>query len=79
MNSELNAKCNCSGRTDRSSGWNATQALTPALALKTADFLMYSALTTVAHRPGETYSWTQNWPYEPLVGNTPTGATFIWT
>lgn len=66
-------------RTDRSSGWNATQALTPALALKTADFLMYSALTTVAHRPGKTYSWTQNWPYEPLVGNTPTGATFIWT
>ena len=24
-------------------------------------------------------SWTQNWPYEPLVGNTPTSSTFIWT
>jgi nitric oxide reductase subunit B len=24
-------------------------------------------------------SWTQNWPYEPLVGNTPTTSTFHWT
>ena len=26
----------------------------------------------VARRPGGIASWTQNWPYEPLVGNTPT-------
>lgn len=24
-------------------------------------------------------SWTQNWPYEPIVGNAPTASTFIWT
>ncbi len=36
-------------------------------------------LTTVARRPGVTWSWTENWPYEPLVGNTPTTNTFIWT
>ena len=24
-------------------------------------------------------SWTENWPYEPEVGNTPTTNTFIWT
>ena len=24
-------------------------------------------------------SWNQNWPHEPLVGNTPTTATFGWT
>jgi nitric oxide reductase subunit B len=36
-------------------------------------------LTTVAHRPGTTVSWTQNWPYEPIAGNTPTSATFNWT
>ena len=29
--------------------------------------------------PGTTVSWTQNWPFEPLVGNTPTTSTFRWT
>ena len=46
---------------------------------QTADFLIYSSLTTVARRPGTTASWTQNWPFEPLVGNTPTTSTFRWT
>ena len=51
----------------------------PQLARQTADFLIFSALTTVARRPGVTWSWTENWPYEPLVGNTPTTNTFRWT
>ena len=25
------------------------------------------------------WSWTENWPYEPEVGNTPTTNTFVWT
>jgi len=33
----------------------------------------------VARRPGTDASWTQNWPFEPLVGNTPTTSTFRWT
>ena len=33
----------------------------------------------MARRPGTTASWTQNWPFEPLVGNTPTTSTFRWT
>ena len=45
----------------------------------TGDFLIYSALTTVARRPDVSWSWTENWPYEPEVGNTPTTNTFIWT
>ena len=60
-------------------GWTPAYSLTPQLAVKTADFLVFSALTTVARRPGVTWSWTQNWPYEPLVGNTPTTNTFRWT
>src|SRR5271169_3723238 len=48
-------------------------------AQQTADFLIYSSLTTVARRPGTAASWTQNWPFEPLVGNTPTTSTFRWT
>ena len=64
---------------DPSTGWTPAYSLDPKLARQTADFLVFSALTTVARRPGLTWSWTQNWPYEPLVGNTPTANTFIWT
>ncbi|HKK13450.1 MAG TPA: cbb3-type cytochrome c oxidase subunit I [Gammaproteobacteria bacterium] len=60
-------------------GWTRAQSLTPAEADKLADFLIYSAFTTVAHRPGTDYSYTNNWPYEPSVGNTPTTGTFVWT
>jgi nitric oxide reductase subunit B len=66
-------------RHDFAKGWTQAYSLDPQLAARTADFLIYSSLTTVAHRPGTNVSWTQNWPYEPLVGNTPTTATFRWT
>ena len=62
-----------------STGWTPAYSLNPQLARQTADFLVFSALTTVARRPGVTWSWTENWPYEPLVGNTPTANTFRWT
>jgi nitric oxide reductase subunit B len=64
---------------DRASGWTPAYSLSDTDALHTADFLIYSALTTVARRPGATWSWTENWPYEPIVGNTPTTNTFRWT
>jgi len=66
-------------RTDPASGWTAANSLHGPLAQQTADFLVFSALTTVARRPGLDVSWTQNWPYEPIVGNAPTPSTFIWT
>ena len=64
---------------DRKSGWSPAYSLNEQDALQTADFLIYSALTTVARRPGHDWSWTENWPYEPLAGNTPTTNTFRWT
>ncbi|HEX5455214.1 MAG TPA: cbb3-type cytochrome c oxidase subunit I [Stellaceae bacterium] len=60
-------------------GWTQAYALDAESAVQTAEFILYSALTTVARRPGSDVSWTQNWPYEPLVGNTPTTSTFLWT
>jgi nitric oxide reductase subunit B len=65
--------------TNPESGWTAAASLSPTQARQTADFLLYSSLTTVARRPGKSWSWTQNWPFEPLVGNTPTTNTFRWT
>lgn len=64
---------------DRATGWTPAYSLDDMETLNTADFLIYSGLTTVARRPDATWSWTENWPYEPEVGNTPTTNTFIWT
>jgi nitric oxide reductase subunit B len=64
---------------DPEAGWTPAYSLNARTGQQTADFIIYCALTTVAWRPGLTWSWTQNWPYEPLVGNTPTTSTFLWT
>jgi len=60
-------------------GWSRARALNNETALETANFLIYSSITTVALRPDGSASWTQNWPYEPLVGNAPTTSAFNWT
>ena len=64
---------------DFAKGWTQAYSLDAKSARQTADFLIYSSLTTVARRPGTSASWTQNWPFEPSVGNTPTTSTFHWT
>ena len=77
LQSELTTKLNTS---NLSAGWVPAKALDPALRKQTADFIIYSAITTVARRPDHpNVSWTENWPYEPTVGNTPTTNTFQWT
>ena len=42
-------------------------------------FFFWTAWATVTTRPGTSMSYTSNWPYEPLVGNTPTSNAFLWT
>lgn len=42
-------------------------------------FFFWTAWTASANRPGQTVSYTQNWPFEPLVENRPTGGTIVWT
>ncbi len=66
-------------RDDLAAGYSKARSLDAHSARQTAEFLIYSSLTTVAYRPGTEVSWTQNWPYEPIAGNAPTSATFIWT
>ncbi|MDA3876142.1 MAG: cbb3-type cytochrome c oxidase subunit I [Halothiobacillus sp.] len=64
---------------DFKKGYTRAYSLTDAQARQAADFIIYSSITTVARRPHMNASWTQNWPYEPFVGNTPTNGTFLWT
>ena len=42
-------------------------------------FFFWTAWAATTDRPGETITYTSNWPHEPLVGNTPTGGLFMWT
>lgn len=44
-----------------------------------AAFFFWGGWVAAADRPGETYSYTHNWPYEPEAGNTPTFATIFWS
>ena len=77
LQGELTTKLNT---VNLSAGWVPAKSLDPALRLQTADFIIYSAMTTVARRPDHpNTSWTENWPFEPSVGNTPTTNTFHWT
>jgi nitric oxide reductase subunit B len=44
-----------------------------------AAFFGWVAWTSVAERPGEGYSYTNNWPYDSSVGNNPTQGMYWWT
>jgi nitric oxide reductase subunit B len=43
------------------------------------DYFAWATWATVADRPGKDYSYTNNWPYEPIVGNRPTSSTYLWS
>lgn len=42
-------------------------------------FFFWTSWTSVTERPGQTISYTNNWPHEPLVGNTPPVALGMWS
>lgn len=42
-------------------------------------FFTWAAWSSVAARPGTTHSYTNNFPYDPLAGNHPTGAALLWS
>lgn len=42
-------------------------------------FIFWTSWSTVTNRPNDTISYTSNWPYDPLVGNTPPASLLIWT
>ena len=44
-----------------------------------ASFFVWGAWLSAAGRPGELYSYTHNWPHEPLAGNQPTPAVILWS
>jgi nitric oxide reductase subunit B len=42
-------------------------------------FFYWGGWVSAANRPGQVYSYTHNWPYDPDAGNTATSQTWIWS
>jgi nitric oxide reductase subunit B len=42
-------------------------------------FFAWTAWASVTNRPGKSYSYTNNFPYEPAAGNGPTSAALLWS
>lgn len=42
-------------------------------------FFFWTAWAAAAERPGSDITYTANWPHEPLIDNTPTTATGMWS
>lgn len=42
-------------------------------------FFFWGAWVCGVERPGEHYSYTHNWPYDPSAGNTPSSAIILWS
>jgi nitric oxide reductase subunit B len=44
-----------------------------------AAFFAWTAWASVTNRPDESFSYTNNFPYDPLAGNLPTGWAILWS
>lgn len=42
-------------------------------------FFFWGAWVCGVERPGEQYSYTHNWPFDPAAGNTPSSAIILWS
>ncbi len=42
-------------------------------------FFFWGAWVCGVERPGEKYSYTHNWPFDPAAGNTPSSAIILWS
>lgn len=51
----------------------------PAKARLMGTFFFWASWACVTERPGETVSYTHNWPNDNLVGNVATGDLMLWT
>ncbi|KHK01833.1 nitric-oxide reductase large subunit [Desulfovibrio sp. TomC] len=42
-------------------------------------FFAWTAWASIANRPDQDFSYTNNFPYDPALGNTPTSQTVLWS
>ncbi len=67
------------GADDTSKGLRPKAITDPAEIRQLTAFFSWSAWAASTERPGKDYSYTNNWPPEPLVGNKPTANVVVWS
>ena len=67
------------GEGDPRYGFMANTVPTPEERRQIGRFFVWTAWAAVVNRPGEDYSFTNNWPPDKLVGNTPNPETYVWS
>lgn len=63
----------------RNGGLKADLITDPTELRQFAAFVTWAAWASVAQRPGKSYSYTNNFPYDPSVGNVPTSGALLWS
>jgi nitric oxide reductase subunit B len=51
----------------------------PARLRQMSGFFFWASWAAATQRPGDTVTYTSNWPHEELIGNRPTGEAVVWT
>ena len=51
----------------------------PAAGRQMTAFFFWTAWAAMTNRPGEVYTYTANWPFDPLVGNRPLADALLWS
>src|ERR1019366_1254336 len=62
-----------------SHGLSAKDITDPEELRELVAFFAWTAWGAAARMPGRTYSYTQNFPYEPLLHNGPSGEALLWS
>lgn len=63
----------------RNGGLKTDLITDPAELRQFSAFVSWAAWASVANRPGKVYSYTNNFPYDPTVGNVPTSGALLWS
>ena len=63
----------------RNGGLSIKTISDPAELEQLSAFVAWTAWASVVNRPGTTYSYTNNFPYDPVAGNTPTADAVLWS
>lgn len=63
----------------RNGGLSAKTISDPIELKQLSAFVAWTAWASVATRPGTTHSYTNNFPYDPVAGNTPTADAVLWS
>jgi len=66
-------------RKDTAPGLPANYIQNPAEQKALTAYFAWAAWATTANRPGKDYSYTNNWPYEPIAGNRPSTEAYVWS